>query len=42
MAVGGKKSEIGEREDCYLFSNSIFQCNDGKGDLMKLLLIKAH
>ena len=36
MIAGGKKLQIGEGEDCYLFSYSIFQCNDDKGDLMEL------
>ena len=38
IVVGVKDLQIGEGEDCYLFSNSIIQCNEDKGDPMELAL----
>lgn len=38
IIVEVKDLQIGEGEDCYLFSNSIIRCNEDKGDPMELAL----
>ena len=38
LIVGVKDLQIGYDENCYLFSNSEFRCNEDKGDPIELAL----